>query len=551
MAYLSSTKDEVYLNGLGYGPGCSCGPCKSFNLSEWYEKEEEEPPEEPQSRAAPVKASTPPPQRLSGWHRLSEWYEKEEEEEEDEPRPRTAGKASAPQPQRLSGWNRFGFGNVPYAYRGFLSEAPATASGVLADPRVNSQLPAVGPGFYPYYATDARGRLDNPPGYHRYGLPEVIRAIQSIAAEWLRLNPRGPRLGIGDLSLIGGGPTPRHGAHQRGLEVDIRPPRSDGRELPATFRDPNYSRVLTQQLVELINRNPILRVRVILFNDPGIRGVTPYAGHNDHLHVGFLPPGTPSQPSQPGRSNARARGGSPGGAVTGSQSVSPEVVRKSNQIFNARHPELRGRPIQAGESQLAAEWRSIRDGLLRGNVVPASNGTTPRPTPVPPSTPQPISSPRLDPLNKLAGVHPELARRIVQIAGELSTGGVKLTITRSGGRRTFQEQDELYAQGRTRPGNIVTNSRGGQSNHNYGLAVDVVPLVNGQPNWNVPASVWQTIGEAGKRAGLNWGGDWRTFKDPPHFELPVGMSIQECLRIHQQGGLSAVWAEATRRLQRS
>ena len=546
MAYLSSTKDDVYIGGLGCGPACSCGPCKSGSLSEWYEKEEED---EPQSRAAPAKASAPTAQRLSGWHPLNEWYEKAEEEA-DEPPPRVApNKASAPAPQRLSGWNRFGFGNVPYAHRGFLSEVPAVASGVLANPRVTSQLPPVGPGFYTYYATDARGRLDAPPGYHRYALPDVIRAIQSVAAEWLRLNPHGPRLGIGDLSLLGGGRTSRHGAHQNGLEVDIRPLRSDGRELPATFSDPTYSRALTQQLVDVINRNPILQVRVILFNDRGVRGVTPYAGHDNHLHVGFLAPGSPSQPAQPGRSNTRVPGGVPTSATTGSQNLSPEIVRRTNQIFNSRHPELRGRPIRPNEHQLAAEWRSIRDGLLRGGAS-GSNGTSPRSTPATASAPQPTSALGFDPLNKLADVHPELARRIRQMAGELSTRGVNLTITRSGGRRTFQEQDELYAQGRTRPGNIVTNSRGGLSNHNYGLAVDVVPRVNGRPNWNVPSSTWQTIGDAGKRAGLSWGGDWRTFKDPPHFELPVGMSVQECLRIHQQGGLSAVWAEANRRLQR-
>jgi len=159
-----------------------------------------------------------------------------------------------------------------------------------------------------------------------------------------------------------------------------------------------------------------------------------------------------------------------------------------------------------------------------------------------------VAAPRLDPYNKLADVHPELARRIIQMATALSRGGSPVTITRLGGRRTFEEQDALYAQGRTRPGNIVTRARGGQSNHNYGLAVDVVPLVYGRPTWNVASAVWRAIGDEGKRSGLNWGGDWQAFKDKPHFELPVGLSVQECLRIYQQGGLPAVWAEATRRL---
>ena len=160
-----------------------------------------------------------------------------------------------------------------------------------------------------------------------------------------------------------------------------------------------------------------------------------------------------------------------------------------------------------------------------------------------------VSPPRLDPYHKLADVHPELARRIIQMETALSRSGNPVTITRLGGRRTFDEQDALYAQGRTRPGNIVTRARAGQSNHNYGLAVDVVPLVNGQPTWNVANAVWQRIGDEGKRAGLNWGGDWQAFQDKPHFELPVGMSVQQCLNIYRQGGLPAVWAEASRRLQ--
>jgi peptidoglycan L-alanyl-D-glutamate endopeptidase CwlK len=94
----------------------------------------------------------------------------------------------------------------------------------------------------------------------------------------------------------------------------------------------------------------------------------------------------------------------------------------------------------------------------------------------------------------------------------------------------------------------VTHAAPGLSNHNYGLAVDLVPLVNGRPNWQVALGVWQAIGDEGKRAGLSWGGDWSPIKDYPHFQLPVGLSVQQCLRIYNQGGLPAVWAEVNRRL---
>ncbi len=186
-----------------------------------------------------------------------------------------------------------------------------------------------------------------------------------------------------------------------------------------------------------------------------------------------------------------------------------------------------------------------RLGFYSQAPAPAGPGAA-----IAPTLPVPNVGPGLDPTNRLAGVHPELARRIRQTAQRLSILGVPVTITRTGGIRTFDEQAAIYAQGRTTPGRIVTHAAPGLSNHNYGLAVDLVPLVNGRPNWQVPLAVWLTMGAEGVNAGLNWGGNWTRFKDYPHFELPVGMSVQECLRIYNQGGLPAVWAEADRRLAR-
>jgi hypothetical protein len=102
------------------------------------------------------------------------------------------------------------------------------------------------------------------------------------------------------ISLRGGGDTPYHSTHENGLDADIRPVRNDGAEAGVTYQSPQYSRSLTQELVNLIRSNGVLKVKSILFNDPGITGVTSYSGHDDHLHVSFLPPvpasggGTPS-----------------------------------------------------------------------------------------------------------------------------------------------------------------------------------------------------------------------------------------------------------------
>ncbi|MCH2044282.1 MAG: M15 family metallopeptidase [Saprospiraceae bacterium] len=99
--------------------------------------------------------------------------------------------------------------------------------------------------------------------------------------------------------------------------------------------------------------------------------------------------------------------------------------------------------------------------------------------------------------------------------------GIKLRVTSA--LRTIAEQDALYAKGG------VTQARGGQSYHNYGLAIDVVEIKNGQPIWSNPN--WGKIAAIGKRFGFAWGGDWKKFIDKPHFEINKG-SVQDLCRKH-------------------
>lgn len=109
--------------------------------------------------------------------------------------------------------------------------------------------------------------------------------------------------------------------------------------------------------------------------------------------------------------------------------------------------------------------------------------------------------------------------------------------------RTFQEQDELYAQGRTKAGKIVTNARGGQSYHNYGLAFDIVLLKDTNADGKFETASWETNvdfdgdGKAdwleavviAKHYGYEWGGDWSGFKDRPHFQQTFGRSTKSLL----------------------
>lgn len=94
--------------------------------------------------------------------------------------------------------------------------------------------------------------------------------------------------------------------------------------------------------------------------------------------------------------------------------------------------------------------------------------------------------------------------------------------------RSKEEQDKLYSQGRTASGEKVTNAKGGYSYHNYGLAFDCVPIINKKAQWN-RVDLYNTMGEIGKSLGLEWGGDFKSIKDRPHFQWTGGLNIKELL----------------------
>lgn len=102
-----------------------------------------------------------------------------------------------------------------------------------------------------------------------------------------------------------------------------------------------------------------------------------------------------------------------------------------------------------------------------------------------------------------------------------SSLGIQLRVTQ--GLRTSAEQDALYAQGRSAPGKVVTNAKGGESYHNYGLAIDVVEIKESKAVWN---TAWEAISEVGIKNGFTWGGDWKT-PDRPHFQMSFGLSINQ------------------------
>ena len=126
---------------------------------------------------------------------------------------------------------------------------------------------------------------------------------------------------------------------------------------------------------------------------------------------------------------------------------------------------------------------------------------------------------------ELEDLLPPVRERVERMIADCKAEGIDLLVTST--YRDNASQDALYAQGRTAPGRIVTNARSGQSYHNYRCAVDVVPIRNGKAIWNAKDPVWQRIGALGKAAGLEWAGDWKRFKEFPHFQYTAGLTLAQ------------------------
>jgi peptidoglycan L-alanyl-D-glutamate endopeptidase CwlK len=131
------------------------------------------------------------------------------------------------------------------------------------------------------------------------------------------------------------------------------------------------------------------------------------------------------------------------------------------------------------------------------------------------------------------GLHPIVTEKSKQLLDQAEELGIPIMI--SDGFRSVESQDVLYDKGRSMEGSIVTYARGGESFHNYGLAIDFA-LQNSDgtisydmqrdSNSNGEAD-WLEVARLGKELGFDWGGDWPGFKDYPHLEYTFGLSIRE------------------------
>lgn len=133
-------------------------------------------------------------------------------------------------------------------------------------------------------------------------------------------------------------------------------------------------------------------------------------------------------------------------------------------------------------------------------------------------------------------LHPAIrdeVKLIIELVDEALTGVAQIRIVQ--GLRTFEEQDGLYAQGRTKKGPKVTKAKGGQSYHNYGLAVDFALLINGKEiSWDTRKDFdkdgiadWDEVVRIFEAHGYLWG---KAFNDLPHLEKTFGYNWRALLK---------------------
>jgi peptidoglycan L-alanyl-D-glutamate endopeptidase CwlK len=118
-------------------------------------------------------------------------------------------------------------------------------------------------------------------------------------------------------------------------------------------------------------------------------------------------------------------------------------------------------------------------------------------------------------ISDLESLHPYFRDKVLALIRECKAKGIHLAVVET--YRTPAKQNEYKTMGRR-----YTRAKAGQSKHQYGLAVDVVPMIDSIPQWR-NTRLWRKIGPIGERLGLRWGGRWRKLYDPAHFEWTGGL----------------------------
>lgn len=152
--------------------------------------------------------------------------------------------------------------------------------------------------------------------------------------------------------------------------------------------------------------------------------------------------------------------------------------------------------------------------------------------------------------DRVLKLHPRIRTEVKELIEKAETQfPPKIAIRIVQGYRTIQEQNDLYAIGRTKPGKKVTNAKGGSSFHNYGLAIDFALMYDKDGNgtwetlsWDTRADFdndksidWLEVVKIFEAAGYQWGGKFSTITDMPHLQKTFGFKWQELLARHEVG----------------
>lgn len=147
-------------------------------------------------------------------------------------------------------------------------------------------------------------------------------------------------------------------------------------------------------------------------------------------------------------------------------------------------------------------------------------------------------------LERAQQLHPKVRDEVIRLIDQVEAGfPPHIAVRIVQGLRTIKEQDALYTKGRTVPGSIVTNAKGGSSYHNYGLAIDFAILIDKDGNgkydelsWDIKKdndkdgiADWLEVVKVFEAAGWEWGGKWSSIKDYPHVQKTFGYRWQVLL----------------------
>ena len=146
-----------------------------------------------------------------------------------------------------------------------------------------------------------------------------------------------------------------------------------------------------------------------------------------------------------------------------------------------------------------------------------------------------MSTPDRLTLTRITTAHTAIRQQLLEIYEEICeslTGRAQCRFTEV--LRSAKRQDELYAQGRSKPGKIVTNAKAWESFHQYGLALDICLILDGkEASWDRVTDFdrdgiadWMECVRIFKSHGWEWAGEWKTFREAPHFQCTFGIPIK-------------------------